>query len=169
VREFPGQFLWAGRARRRISPVCHRAAPLAGRWSGCPAAQWCLVAASIASARNPSHSSRALTGPFEPVAYAEPERLPRWMPSELPRSKEALLFAWRANASALPLFPTGGEPTGVFGLPALRIRFPWWPAPLHPRRQIAPAALLESCRGLSAGGLSRRVLPPASATPRPSP
>jgi hypothetical protein len=27
----------------------------------------------------------------------------------LPRSKEALLFASRANASALPLFPTGGE------------------------------------------------------------
>jgi hypothetical protein len=27
-----------------------------------------LVAASIASARNPSHSSRALAGPFEPVA-----------------------------------------------------------------------------------------------------
>jgi hypothetical protein len=27
-----GQLLWAGRARRRISPVCCRAAPLAGRW-----------------------------------------------------------------------------------------------------------------------------------------
>jgi hypothetical protein len=35
--------------------------------------------------------------------------LPRWMPSELPRSKEALVFAWGANASALPLFPAGGE------------------------------------------------------------
>ena len=53
--------------------------------------------------------------------------MPRWVPSELPRSKEALLFAWRANASALPLFPTGGEPTGVFGLPAVRIRFPRQP------------------------------------------
>src|ERR1035437_2082825 len=31
------------------------------------------------------------------------------MPSELPRSKEALVFAWGANASALPLFPAGGE------------------------------------------------------------
>jgi hypothetical protein len=47
------------------------------------------------------------------------------MPSELPRSKEALLFAWRANASALPLFPTGEELTGY--LLALRIRFPRWP------------------------------------------
>jgi hypothetical protein len=35
--------------------------------------------------------------------------LPRWMPSELPRSKEALVFAWGANASASPLFPAGGE------------------------------------------------------------
>src|SRR5665647_3267635 len=31
------------------------------------------------------------------------------MPSELPRSKEALVFAWGANASASPLFPAGGE------------------------------------------------------------
>jgi hypothetical protein len=31
------------------------------------------------------------------------------MPSELPRSKEALVFARGANASALPLFPAGGE------------------------------------------------------------
>jgi hypothetical protein len=31
------------------------------------------------------------------------------MPSELPRSKEALVFACGANASALPLFPAGGE------------------------------------------------------------
>jgi hypothetical protein len=35
--------------------------------------------------------------------------LPRWTPSELPRSKEALVFAWGANASASPLFHTGGE------------------------------------------------------------
>jgi hypothetical protein len=32
-----------------------------------------------------------------------------WVPSQLPRSKEALLFVWEANASALPLFPVGGE------------------------------------------------------------
>src|SRR5450432_1829245 len=31
------------------------------------------------------------------------------MSSELPRSKEALVFAWGANASASPLFHTGGE------------------------------------------------------------
>jgi hypothetical protein len=31
------------------------------------------------------------------------------MPSELPRSKEALVFSWGANASALLLFPPGGE------------------------------------------------------------
>ena len=65
---FPGQLLWAGRARRRISPVCRRAAPLAGRWPRRPAARWCLVASSIASAHNPSHFSRALAVPFEPVA-----------------------------------------------------------------------------------------------------
>ena len=45
-----------------------------------PCGGWCLVASSIASASNPSHSSRTLAGPFEPVAslaYAEPARLPR--------------------------------------------------------------------------------------------
>jgi hypothetical protein len=32
------------------------------------AARWCFVASSIASAHNPSHFSRALAVPFEPVA-----------------------------------------------------------------------------------------------------
>jgi hypothetical protein len=66
-----------------------------------------LVAASIASARNPSHSSRALAGPFEPVASpasAEPER-PRWMPSELPRSKEMLLFAMGSKCFRATVVP----------------------------------------------------------------
>jgi hypothetical protein len=56
-----------------------------------------LVAASIASARNPSHSSRAL-------ASAEPER-PRWMPSELPRSKEMLLFAMGSKCFRATVVP----------------------------------------------------------------
>jgi hypothetical protein len=33
-----------------------RVAPLAGRWPWSPAARWCLVGASIVSARNPSRS-----------------------------------------------------------------------------------------------------------------
>jgi hypothetical protein len=48
--------------------------------------------------------------PFEPGAWPvqeEPARLPRRTPSELPGSKEALVFAWGANACALPLFRRG--------------------------------------------------------------
>ena len=127
VREFPGQLLRAGRARRRISPICRRSAPVADRWSWCPAARWCLVAASIVSARSPSHSSRALAGPFEPVAslaWAEPERLPRWMLSELPRSKEALLFAWGEMLSRYRCSLLAEKPIGVFALPAVIMHFP---------------------------------------------
>src|ERR1700722_10256480 len=64
------------------------------------------------------------------------------MSSQLPRSKEVLLFAWRANASAPPLFPAGGETDWRIGLPAAGL-VSVMAMSGHPLSNNAPAAFPE--------------------------
>jgi len=112
VRAFPGQLLWAGRARRRISPACRRATPLPGWWPWCPAARWCLVAASLRRRA----TRRISRGRWRGVL----SRWRRWRRRSLSGcragrhqscqdQKKRFSLHGEQMLPRLPLFPAGGE------------------------------------------------------------
>jgi hypothetical protein len=106
VRGCPDQCPGADTTRRRISPVCRRAARPAGRlW--CLQAQRCLAAAPVASARSHWHARPqvAPSGPAASPARAGLARSPLPPPSARMRERSEVSFSCLENGRRARRFP----------------------------------------------------------------